>query len=196
MHEQRSKIQQENPEATSIGSIAKIVGELWKNMSPEERKPYQEMAYSQKLLWQKEMEAFKSRNPNYAAASIGSSKSPTELILPVGRIKKLCRLDPEVKSMSKDAVTLVSKCAELFTEALAAEAEGVARVQKRKTLVSQDLVDVCSMKERFFFLKDDMVDLRQIQKLEERSIQSKKSKQTTGTENKKGTLTSFFHPRV
>lgn len=201
MQEQRSKIQEENPEATSIGSIAKIVGQLWKNMSPEERKPYQDMAHNQKQMFQKEMESFKLRNPNYTFAPTGSSTAPaaSELILPIGRIKKLCRLDPEVKSMSKDAVTLVTKCAELFTEALADEVEGIARVQKRKTLISQDLVDVCSLKEKFFFLKDDMMDLRQIQKSEERIIQKNKNRGIEGvavSKSKKGTLTSFFQPRA
>lgn len=199
MQENRSKIQQENPDITSIGSIAKIVGQMWKDLTNEERKPYQDIANEQKKLWQKEMEEFKLRHPDYSI-STGSSKSQigAELILPIGRIKKLCRLDPEVKSLSKDAVILAAKCAELFTEALANETEGMARIQKRKTLICQDIVDVCSLKERFFFLKDDMSDLLHMQKLGEKDVQNKKQKQLEATEkheSKKGTLDSFFKPK-
>lgn len=201
MQEKRSKIQQDNPDITSIGGIAKLVGQMWKDLSHEERKPYQDIANEQKKLWQKEMEEFKLQHPNYSTSTAGSSKHQTgvELILPIGRIKKLCRLDPEVKSLSKDAVLLATKCAELFTEALARETEGVARIQKRKKLICQDIVDVCSLKERYFFLKEDISDLLQMQKSEEKDIQHKKQKQMEATTeqhgSKKGTLDSFFQTK-
>jgi len=43
----RPKVKEENPNM-SFGDISKKVGEMWKNLSAEERKPYEEKAEAAK----------------------------------------------------------------------------------------------------------------------------------------------------
>jgi histone H3/H4 len=88
------------------------------------------------------------------------------MVLPVGRVRKICRLDPDVRGISKEALLLITKATEMVTVQLGQECIKTAHIQNRRTLLPQDVVDVCNIRESFFFLKDDITDLhRQQQKL-------------------------------
>jgi len=88
-----------------------------------------------------------------------SHPSNSGLIFPVARIKKIAKLDPEVRGMSKDALLLITRCAELATSKLGLESVKVARAQNRRKLLPEDVAHVCSTREQFIFLKDDIKDL-------------------------------------
>lgn len=77
----------------------------------------------------------------------------------MARIKKIAKLDPEVRGISKDALLLITKCAELATSKLGTESVRVARAQNRRKLLPEDVAQVCSTREQFIFLKDDIKDL-------------------------------------
>ncbi|ORY97785.1 high mobility group box domain-containing protein [Syncephalastrum racemosum] len=51
--EQRTRAQQENPDAT-FGQIGKILGEMWGKMSDEEKKPYTDKAEADKKRYEAE----------------------------------------------------------------------------------------------------------------------------------------------
>ncbi|KAI8149163.1 high mobility group box domain-containing protein [Fennellomyces sp. T-0311] len=51
--ETRTKVQQENPDA-AFGQIGKILGDKWKNMTDEEKKPYVEKAQEDKKRYEAE----------------------------------------------------------------------------------------------------------------------------------------------
>ncbi|KAI8366236.1 high mobility group box domain-containing protein [Blakeslea trispora] len=51
--EQRQTVKDENPEAT-FGQIGKLLGEKWKNMSEEDKKPYVEKAEKDKQRYEGE----------------------------------------------------------------------------------------------------------------------------------------------
>lgn len=87
------------------------------------------------------------------------SKDASGLVFPVARIRRIAKLDPEVKNLSKEAIHLVVKAAELFTAQLGQETAGVARIQNRRTLLPQDVAHVCRHVSSFQFLKDDIQDL-------------------------------------
>lgn len=87
------------------------------------------------------------------------SDSKDGLVFPVARIRKICKLDPEVRGLSKEALLLVTKCAELATAKLGTEAVRVARLQNRRKLLPEDVAHVCAHREQFLFLKDDVKDL-------------------------------------
>lgn len=53
---------------------------------------------------------------------------------PTGRVKKIMRLDEEVKRVSAEAVFLVSRSTELFLQFLAEKSARVAIEKKRKTV--------------------------------------------------------------
>ena len=54
---------------------------------------------------------------------------------------------------------LITKAAELFCIKMGNECVTMAQMQNRRKLLPEDVVEVCSIKERFMFLKDDMKDL-------------------------------------
>ncbi|KAI9314175.1 high mobility group box domain-containing protein [Dichotomocladium elegans] len=57
--DQRPKVKEENPDA-SFGSIGKILGEKWKNMSEQEKAPYVAKAEADKKRYEAEKAAANS----------------------------------------------------------------------------------------------------------------------------------------
>jgi histone H3/H4 len=89
---------------------------------------------------------------------------PHALIYPVARIRKICRLDPDVNGLSKEATMLITKCAELATTLLGQETVKVAQMQNRRKLLPEDVAQVCATRESFLFLREDVKDLVRDQK--------------------------------
>lgn len=159
MDEQRPSVKEENPGA-KIGELAKIIGAKWKELDEESKVVYVEQANKAKEAYLKQLALFKKHHPNAVQDSESKKKSGDELELtfPLARIRKIARLDPEVNGISKEAATLLTYAAELFTEKMGQEAFSMAQIQKRRKLILQDVVDVTSMKDKFHFLKEDMND--------------------------------------
>jgi histone H3/H4 len=94
----------------------------------------------------------------------GNNSLSDGLIFPVARIRKICKLDDEVHGVSKEAAVLLTKCVELVTIRLGQECVKVARMQNRRKLLPDDLAQVCSTREQFHFLREDVKDLLREQK--------------------------------
>jgi hypothetical protein len=73
-------------------------------------------------------------------------------------------LDPEVRGIAKEALLLITKCAELATAKLGKESVQVAQLQNRRKLLPEDVAQVCGTREQFLFLRDDVKDLVREQK--------------------------------
>jgi len=58
---------------------------------------------------------------------------------PLGTIKKIMKMDPDVNMASKDAIYLVTKSLEMFVESLAIEAYSNTVNAKKKTISRQDV---------------------------------------------------------
>lgn len=132
---------------------------MWGAMSDEEKLVYQQKAAEERERVAKELEAWKAAGGQIEVESNGTTRDPNSLIFPIARIRKICKLDPEVKGVSKEAITLITKCAELATARLGMETVQVARIQNRRKLLPEDVANVCSNREQFTFLKDDVKDL-------------------------------------
>ena len=128
-------------------------------MSEEEKATYQQKAAEERERVAKELQAWKAAGGEVDIEKSGSSRDPNSLIFPVGKIRKIAKLDPEVRNMSKEAIMLITKCAELATAKLGEEAVRVARLQNRRKLLPEDVANVCGNREQFLFLKDDVKDL-------------------------------------
>lgn len=203
MAEKRAEVQAKNNN-TSIASTSKIIGRMWKELSVEEIDKYKELSRIEKEEYKKQMDAFEKRfgkETNSDSPKRRRNHSQGETMLPVARVRQICRLNPEVK-ISKEAVNLVTKTAELFTSKLADETHSMAQMQKRQKLVVQDIVDVASLKEPFFFLKDDINDLLK----QQRSTSGNGHKKGNGTKEKASSkmaaaslntrkMTSFFQAK-
>ncbi|KAJ1309909.1 hypothetical protein OPQ81_006669 [Rhizoctonia solani] len=74
--------------------------------------------------------------------------------LPLARIKKVMKSDPEVKMISADAPILFSKACEIFISEITARAYLVAEQHKRRTLAKADVARALSKSDQFDFLID------------------------------------------
>jgi len=161
--EKRPQVQAEH-KGQSIGIIARAIGQLWSKLNPEEKRKYQLQSTKEREQVSIQMQELKKLgllpNPHMSDENERSVSGIGEgMILPVARIRKICRLDPEVRGMSKEAVNLVTKAAEKFIHKLGKEAVMVAQMQNRRKLLPEDVAEVCTLRDPFFFLKDDIRDL-------------------------------------
>jgi len=142
-------------------------------------------------------------NADGNAAAGGEINDDDALLFPVARIRKICKLDPDVKGISKESAILITKATELFTTKLAKECVIMAQMQNRRKLLPEDVVEVCSVKEAFMFLRSDLIDLRKAQ-VEEMNAKEKENgkgaakggggatEEEGGTATKMNTLDSYF----
>ena len=101
--------------------------------------------------------------PETGSADADGVVDEDAVIFPIGRIRKICKLDPDVKGMSKESALLITKATELFCTKLGKECVTMAQMQNRRKLLPDDVVEVCSIKEAFMFLRSDLIDLRKAQ---------------------------------
>lgn len=74
--------------------------------------------------------------------------------LPLARIRRLIKLDPQVSSVSSDAVSLASVATEMFCEHLAKQASIYADREKRKTILYKDVCKAINSDERLGWAKE------------------------------------------
>lgn len=76
------------------------------------------------------------------------------LVLPLARVKRIVKTDPDIKLISSDAAFLITRSTELFIQLLAKEAYKETLKNKRKVLQYNDLSKVVKDKEEMEFLLD------------------------------------------
>lgn len=171
MEEQRAQVQQQHA-GGSVATVAKVLGQLWNALPPQDKARYQQMAALEKEHYQQAMstnamERIANDHNNNNNATNGTTNTrtvpPDHLILPAARIRKICKLDPDVKGLSKEAVLLICKAGELATRKLGEECVKTAALQNRRKLLPDDLAQVCSTREAFTFLREDVADLLVVQ---------------------------------
>jgi histone H3/H4 len=182
----RSNIQKEHP-GEGVAAQAKRIGARWKSIPEPERDKYKDLAAKEKAANAAALAAYQERFGSAALEdtdpSSSSASSPDDLFFPIAKIRKIAKLDPEVKTLSKEALQLVVKSAELALAKLGAESVKVARIQNRRTLLAEDVCSVCSHREVFRFLKDDLRDLAK-----QLANQKKENQVPSGGNNKAGTI--------
>ena len=90
------------------------------------------------------------------ATGSSSEQQPIRQIvdMPVARVRRIMKSDADVRTISQEAVVVVSKAAEKIIEHLAREALKNATNDNRKQIVYSDLSDVVKTIETFDFLED------------------------------------------
>ena len=143
-----------------MATVARALGQLWAALTPEEKEKYQVQAAEERERIAKELEEWKAAGGVIEANNGASNgKDGNALVFPMARIRKICKLDPEVRGLSKEALLLITKCAELATSKLGQESVRVAQLQNRRKLLPDDVANVCAHREQFLFLKEDVKDL-------------------------------------
>ncbi|KAL5488462.1 HAP5 [Sanghuangporus weigelae] len=94
-------------------------------------------------FWQRQIDAAEQETPDF--------RHPP---LPLARIKKVMKSDPEVKMIAADAPILFCKACEIFISEITARAFIVADANKRRTLSRSDIAKALSKSDQFDFLID------------------------------------------
>jgi len=92
--DKRAEVKRDNPDA-SFGELGKIIGNLWKNASAEEKEKYEKKALEDKERYRREMEIFEGKKQASGASSPASKSSKS------GNAKKKVKTD---KYKSKDVL--------------------------------------------------------------------------------------------
>ncbi|KAF8654878.1 hypothetical protein AX16_003339 [Volvariella volvacea WC 439] len=94
-------------------------------------------------FWQRQIDAAEQETPDY--------RHPP---LPLARIKKVMKSDPDVKMIAADAPILFCKACEIFISEITARAFIIADSNKRRTLSRSDIAKALSKSDQFDFLID------------------------------------------
>lgn len=136
---------------------------MWATLSVEEKTLYQTKAAQERERVAQDLKAWQDAGGEVATPQQQQQQQATDsldhLVFPAARVRKICKLDPEVRGLSKESVLLVAKAAELFTARLGKETVRVAQIQNRRKLLPDDVAQVCASREAFGFLREDIRDL-------------------------------------
>ncbi|KAK7696554.1 hypothetical protein QCA50_001212 [Cerrena zonata] len=94
-------------------------------------------------FWQRQIDTAEQETPDY--------RHPP---LPLARIKKVMKSDPDVKMIAADAPILFCKACEIFIAEITARAFIIADSNKRRTLSRADIAKAISKSDQFDFLID------------------------------------------
>lgn len=181
-----------------VAAIGKAIGELWKALTPSDKEPYENQAAKEKMQYsrnkQRLIDAGKWQEKGGEDGGTGEDGDPDALIFPLQRIRKICKLDPDVKGISKESAFLITKAAELFTSKLGKECVVMAQMQNRRKLMTDDVVTVCSTKEAFMFLRADLQDVKDEQDAEAKLTKKDKERaaKEAGEMLTRNNLDSYF----
>ncbi|KAH8064866.1 DNA binding protein [Aureococcus anophagefferens] len=130
--EQREAVKAEKP-GMNVGEVTKMLSEKWRALDDAGKQKYVDIAAADKARYEREKKDAPEPAPKKPAAPI----DPYETVIPVARVKKICKLDPDVKSVSKEATAVISKATEIFVAQLAREthlaASGKKMIRARPT---------------------------------------------------------------
>ncbi|XP_017880226.1 DNA polymerase epsilon subunit 4 [Ceratina calcarata] len=85
----------------------------------------------------------------------GNAEEQKEKLLrfPLGRIKSLIKMDPEVNMVNQEAVFLISKAAELFIDSLVKESYKYTAQMKKKLIQKRDIANAIDNVDSLVFLE-------------------------------------------
>mmetsp|Transcript_7028 Transcript_7028/g.11466 ORF Transcript_7028/g.11466 Transcript_7028/m.11466 type:complete len:360 (+) Transcript_7028:1-1080(+) len=178
-----------------VAALSKATGELWKGLEQADKEVYERQAAQEREKYMKDKQRLIDAGfwPESSSGGADAGEYDEEAILfPIGRIRKICKLDSDVKGMSKEATLLVAKATELFASKLGSEVVTMAQMSNRRKLLPDDVVEVCSVKERFMFLKDDLQDLVNEQKEVQKEKENEKASSGSKSDKSVGAASSLL----
>ncbi|KAG8903680.1 hypothetical protein FRB99_002871 [Tulasnella sp. 403] len=108
-------------------------------------------AYDSSTILEEHLREFWESQIKAAEEDVPDFKHPT---LPLARIKKVMKSDPEVKMIGADAPILFAKACEIFIAEVTSRAWLVASAHKRRTLSRADIAKALAKSDQFDFLID------------------------------------------
>ena len=96
--------------------------------------------------------------PNDKGTVTNEEKEEKMHKFPLGTVKRIMKMEPDVTMASQDAVFLITKAIELFIESLAMESYTYTANQKKKTVSRQDVEKAIDAVDALAFLDGAMDD--------------------------------------
>jgi len=93
-----------------------------------------------------------------AVAAAAEEKTEKLTKFPLGRVKHIMKMDPDLTMASQESVFLVTKALEMFVESLAREAYGYTERAKKKTVAKTDVDKAIDTADCLAFLEGAMDD--------------------------------------
>mmetsp|Transcript_298 Transcript_298/g.355 ORF Transcript_298/g.355 Transcript_298/m.355 type:complete len:350 (+) Transcript_298:125-1174(+) len=156
--ENRELINKEQPSLT-FTEVAKALGEKYRGISIEEKERLEGLAKAEKERYNREIQAAKANDllsgEDLHSSSSSSGAATTELSLPLGRVRKIVKLDNEVKAVNKEALVAIAKATELFIAYMGIRCTQTATQRGVRTVKDQDLVQTIHSLETMSFLRLD-----------------------------------------
>ena len=136
---------------------SKALGARWAGLSEEEKKPFEVTAAEDKERYQREVAEQLAAGHVQPSANKkhGEELLPHETVIPLSRVKRTCKLDPEVKNMTKEATAMVAKATEHFLALMAEQSYKISALSGRRTVKPEDIRDCVGRLPQFEWLRDD-----------------------------------------
>jgi histone H3/H4 len=150
-NENRERLSKENP-GMSFTEIAKLLGEQYRLISEDERNRLNQLAAIDKERYASEMKAYEASGGHHDESKQGLG---AELVLSAGRMKRIIKLDPEVKSIGKDATAALARATELFIVHMVKKSLAVATSRGVRTVRDVDFIQAVHVQDSLEFLRLD-----------------------------------------
>ena len=160
----REQVMRENP-GMVFTEVAKILGEKYRGLSAEEKERLDGLAKADKVRYLREMEEVRDFEAVHGKGSGGGDTSGSgtgggsaktlDLVIPVGRVRKIVKLDKDVKNVSKEAMSVITKTTELFVAFMGVRCAGTAALRGARTIRDQDVAVTIHSQNAFDFLRLD-----------------------------------------
>ena len=123
-NDRRELVKQKQP-GLSMTELTKALAAQWRELDETERSRYATLASDDKERYQREFKEQLAQGISEAElkgiSSVNKELSVFETVIPIGRVRRTCKLDPDVKNISKEATVLVAKATEFFLAKIAEE---------------------------------------------------------------------------
>jgi hypothetical protein len=181
--EQRPKISKELPRLP-FAEIAREVAERYRNISPEDSERLDAVVAADKERYKRELsEALDDVPANKTSTASDSNELPSSsLAFPIvskkshpidllacfyfmksysivlllqSKVRRACKLDPDVKAINKDAMPLITKAVELFVGFLARKCAYTVSLRGVRQIKDTDVIQTIFMHDSLDFLRVD-----------------------------------------
>jgi histone H3/H4 len=186
--ETREQVMRENP-GLVFTEVAKLLGEKYRGLSAEEKERLDGLAKADKVRYLREKEevreyeAIHGKGSGSGDTSVGGSSSakPLDLVIPVGRVRKIVKLDKDVKNVSKEAMAVITKTTELFVAYMGVRCAGTASLRGARTIRDQDVATTIHSQNAFDFLRLDFPKIPKKPTAKQSSSNSSSSSSSSST---------------
>eukprot|EP00514_Thraustochytrium_sp_LLF1b_P012306 CAMPEP_0184548998 /NCGR_PEP_ID=MMETSP0199_2-20130426/6546_1 /TAXON_ID=1112570 /ORGANISM="Thraustochytrium sp., Strain LLF1b" /LENGTH=357 /DNA_ID=CAMNT_0026943679 /DNA_START=56 /DNA_END=1129 /DNA_ORIENTATION=- len=199
MMEHRAQVAADNPNL-KLGGVAQKVAEIWRDLSPEAKEKYTELAAKAKVEYKKAMELYIASGAAQEDKNGEATPEVGTVELPLARVTKIAKKNPDVKKLSKEAGLAVTKATELFVDYFAGVLADRAKFKNKRT-INYGLVRECVLSgpEQLEFLEDDFPEQqRNESSTEDVDMEDGKesSKRAPVLDDAQHSLQSFFARKV